>query len=638
MRNAYVYTVNAEHSVAEAVAIHDGKILAVRSNADIEPYIGQDTKVRDLDGPMLMPGIHGVHIHAMGTVERDSCDLRSEPYSLAQLVPVLKDCITRLALEPGEWLIVHQSSYTAGNQQSAELPTLRAALDAASTAHPILLLGNDGHHGAANSAALAQARDDSGTVVGMNAATLKGMFSGSREYVAMDASGEPSGGVNEGARLLLFPGLFSTLLGGGEDPEALMPKVAVVLARSDITSIQDPAAAPEALDAYRWLENQGGMTFRMRAGLYVRPQNSHAEGAEEQIPELIQRLQEVRERVKGSRLIRADGVKLFADGVLEGNPLSEPPTLPNAAVLNGFHQPRFTIDQAAHTVIITGYVDPNLPKCTQYRADEAALSTPQAIEQFRSTHGYPPSQCITGSGVLEHSEAFIHAFVREATKAEFNVHIHALADRGVRVSVDALEAAKADADRQGLSQSLAHMQLVHPGEQRRIGELRIFATFTYAWMVAEPTYNLTVIPFIEKLSDPAGLFNPDTYYIRNVYPVKSIVDHKGIATFGSDAPLESRDPRVFINLEQAVTRAWETNVLNAPNAIDIHTALAAFSINGTKQLGISDSTGSIDTGKFADLIMLDRNPITLAEQGKATEISETQVMLTVFEGRIVHEA
>lgn len=155
LRNAYVYIVNAEHSVAEAVAIHDGKILAVGSNADIEPYIGQDTKVRDLDGRMLMPGIHDTHIHAMGTVEPDSCDLRSEPYSLAQLVPVLKDCITRLALEPGEWLIVHQWSYTAGNQQSAELPTLRAALDAASTAHPILLLGNDGHHGVANSAALA---------------------------------------------------------------------------------------------------------------------------------------------------------------------------------------------------------------------------------------------------------------------------------------------------------------------------------------------------------------------------------------------------------------------------------------------------------------------------------------------------
>jgi hypothetical protein len=573
----------------------------------------------------------------MGTIEPDMCDFKGQAMSLEAMVPFLKDCLARYAPEPGQWLIVLQWPYARDNAPSERYPTLRAALDAVSTDHPIMLAGDDGHHGAANSAALAQARDAEGKVVGINRDTLAGVFSGWREHIAVDASGEPSGGINEGARLLVRPTLFGDFLGAGAAPEKTMPRVAAALASRGITSIQDPATAPEALAAYKWLEDSGGMSFRMRAGLFERPADPFGADAAAQASALIADYVKAREQYKGSQLIRVDGVKLFADAVLEGNPLTEPPTLPGAAVLNGFKQPLFHLDAAAQKLEVTGYVDLDSAVCEAVRAKPADYAGEKAVAAFRKKNGYLPAQCAKSSGVLENSEAFIHEYVKQATEAGFNVHVHALSDKGIRVAVDALEQAKPAADRQNLTQSLAHLQLVSPEDQQRIGKLGIYNTFTYAWIVPEPTYNLMVIPFIEQVKSAETMFDPSTYYMQNVYPVKAIADAGGILAWGSDAPVESRDPRPFQNLEQAVTRAWEGAQLNASQAIDIHAAMAAFTINGARLLGIGDQAGSLEAGKLADLIVLDQNVVQLAEQGQATKISDTQVLTTVFDGKVVYE-
>ncbi len=637
LRNGYVYTADRSRSVAEAVAIRGNRIVAVGSNADMDAYTGKGTTVRDLGGHMLMPGINDTHVHAMGTVEPDMCDFKGEAKSLDEMVPFLKDCLARYAPQPGQWLIALQWPFARGVKPSAQYPTLRAALDAVSTEHPIMLAGDDGHHGAANSAALAQAKDDTGTVVGLNRETLATVFAGVREYVAVDGTGEPSGGINEGARLLVRPTLFQDFIGAGADPATTMPRVAAALASRGITSIHDPAVAPESLNAYKWLEDHTQMSFRMRAGLFEVPVDSMSEGASAQIPQMMAHLKQVREQYKGSTLIRVDGVKLFADAVLEGNPLTDPPTLPGAAVLGGFKQPIFHLDATAQRLEIAGYVDLDSPVCEAVRAAPTDYADEKARAAFRAKNGFLPAQCAKASGILEHSEAFIRDYVKQATEAGFNVHIHAISDKGVRAAVDALEAAKPESDRQGLTQSIAHLQLVHPNEQKRIGALGIYNAFTFAWIVPEPNYSLMVIPFIEQVKSVETIFDPTTYYMQNVYPVKTIQDAGGIITWGSDAPVESRDPRPFLNLEQAVTRAYENRVLTAGNAIDIHAALSAFTINGARMLGIGDQTGSIEPGKLADLIVLDQNLVQLVEQGSADRISDTQVLTTVFDGKVVYE-
>jgi predicted amidohydrolase YtcJ len=449
LRNAWVYTADDARSIAEAVAISGNSIVFVGSDADVAAYVGDDTEVRDLGGAMVMPGLHDMHIHALGTVESDMCDLNSQPKSLEQMVPVLQECLDRYDIQAGDWLIVLQWAFSNGNQPSENLPNIRTALDAVSTAHPIFLWGDDGHHGAANSAAFAMAKNARGEVVGMSAATLASDFADYRPMVAVDVRGEPTGGINEDARMLIRPNFFEDMLGMGGAAEIVMPRVAAKLAANGITSIQDALVTPGTLAMYGWLETSGKMTFRLKAALYEPPtENIDA------IDKHLKSLQALREQYAKSPLIQANAVKLFADGVLEGNPLTSPPTLPVAAMLQNFKQPIFggSIDDG--TFGIRGYVDQGRDVCKKVQADPGAYEGEQKIREFETEYGFYPQQCIPGSGILEHDEAFIRAYIRKATEAGFNVHVHALADKAVRIAVDEFGKVKGTADRQNLTQSL----------------------------------------------------------------------------------------------------------------------------------------------------------------------------------------
>ena len=213
LKNAYVYTVDPSRRVAEAVAIKGNTILFVGSNEEVAALVRRTDRSTGSDGAMVMPGIHDMHIHALGTVAPEMCDLDSQTYSLEELVPVLQECIVRYDIAPGEWLIVLQWNFSENNRPSELLPNMRAALDAVSLEHPVFLWGNDGHHGAANSAAFAQAKNGEGQVIGMNAETLKGEFAEFQPMVAVDENGRPSGGINESARMLVRADFMGDFLG-----------------------------------------------------------------------------------------------------------------------------------------------------------------------------------------------------------------------------------------------------------------------------------------------------------------------------------------------------------------------------------------------------------------------------------------
>jgi predicted amidohydrolase YtcJ len=628
----YVYTVDANRSVAQAIAIRGTDIAFVGSEAAAEAYIGPNTTVHELEGAMVLPGLHDVHLHPLWIAEMDICDLESQPRTLDELVPFLGDCLKRYEIPAGEWLWVDQWNFATGNQPSDRYPTVRAALDAVSTNHPIILSGNDVHHGAVNSAALARARNADGEVVGLSAETLRTTFASYRELVGTDASGEPDGNLNETARDLIEPPTRLEL----HDYHALMPDIAAVLAESGITSVQEAAAEHEYLEFYAGLEESGGMTFRVHTALFQ--QFPRSEEALQMLPDTAEKFQRLRERYAGSRYIRAESVKLFADGVIEGNPLGTPPALPNAAVLSPYRQPIFEIDPETQRVDVRGYVDLESVPCREVREDPERYASKAAARAFQAEHGHLPAQCAKSHGVLEHSEAFIHAFVREMEKAGFAVHIHAVGDRAVRVGLDAFEASRAANGDLPYPQSFAHAQLIHPDDQQRIGEMGVYVAFTYAWISPEISYEMSVIPFIDAVKGSANLYDPEHYYMKNVYPARSVRDRGGILVAGSDAPVDTRDPRPFGNIEQAVTRTVGKITLNADERISIHDAIAAYTINGAKFLGHDTRVGSIEPGKVADLVVLDRNLVELAQNGRANEIGETKVKLTIFDGKVVYEA
>jgi predicted amidohydrolase YtcJ len=632
LTNAYVYTVDRSRSVAEAIAIRDGAIVYVGSSEEVQEFIGDATDVRDMDGAMVMPGLHDMHIHALGTVEPEMCDLASNAYSLEDLVPVLKQCIVDYDVADGEWLIVLQWAFSSGNQPSEDLPHMRAALDAVSTEHPIFLWGDDGHHGAANSLAFSMAVNETGENVEINADTLATGYAIYKPMIAVDADGEPTGGVNEDARLLIRSNGMSDMLGMTGELDDTLQRVAAKMAASGITTLQDAIVTPETLAAYGGLEESGNMTFRFRAAM-VEPPSEDINAIDAHIAALVA----LREQYESYEYVSADGVKLFADAVLEGNPLTSPPTLPVAAMLDGFKQPIFGGHVDDGTFDVVGYVDMERDTCQAVQQGPDTYLEPSRMNAFVSEFGFYPQQCIPQRGVLEHEEEFIRAYIRKATEAGFHVHVHALADKGVRIAVDELGKVKELADQNGTSQSLAHVQIAHPDDQRKIGELGISVVFTFVWATPGVQYETMVIPFIDEIDGVADLYNPDTYYMQNVYPAKSIQDYGGLLVNGSDAPVGSRDPMPFTSLQQAVYRSDGEIVLNEDQRIDIHSAIEAFTMNGARLFGHDDRVGSIEIGKRADIIALSQNIVELAQAGRENEISETTVTLTMFDGRIVHE-
>jgi predicted amidohydrolase YtcJ len=311
--------------------------------------------------------------------------------------------------------------------------------------------------------------------------------------------------------------------------------------------------------------------------------------------------------------------------------------LPVAAMLDAYKQPIFDGSIEDGSFDVAGYVDQDSERCQAVKTDPEAYADAQIIEAFKNENGFFPQQCIPYSGILEHSEEFLRSYIQKATAAGFHVHVHALADKAVRIVVDEFAKVKDLADRSGLSQSIAHAQVVHPDDQKRMGELGISAVLTLVWTISGLEYEMTVAPFIDEIAGVADLYNLDHYYMKKVYPAKSIHDYGGNIVHGSDAPVGSRNPMPMINLQGAITRGSGETLLNPGERLDIHQAIAAFTINGARLFGHQEQLGSIEAGKIADLVVLEQNIVELAESGRAEQVGETRTRMTVFNGDIVFE-
>jgi predicted amidohydrolase YtcJ len=627
-----IYTVDAARSTAEAVAIRSGRVVFVGSTAEVKRWIGRGTHVEELGGHMLLPGLVDAHIHPLDIVDLDACDLQSKARTLAELSAFVAQCITHYAVAAGGKLVVQLWNYTDGNQPSPQHPTLRAALDAASTKVRIELLGNDGHHGAYNSLALAQASNAKGQVVGLSKATLAGEFAKYQPLVGVDELGEPNGAVNEDARYLIDPDilLFSDLQAVSKVAERIPQRLNSV----GITAVLDAMVPPEGLPIYDQLAAKGQLTVRATLAQFYDPSRTLTPAGTPDYDSMVAAARKVREKYAHHPLIRADFVKLFADGGLEGNPFAVPPTLPDAAALKPFLQPIFAVDAAGHASV-TGYVDTGSELCARVRARPDSYAAAADLRSFMQAHGYHPGQCTVSSGNLQHPREVILEYVRRMHLAGFNLHIHAISDRSVRTALDAIEAARAADGNSMTHDSLAHVLLAAPEDVTRIGRDHLYVAFTYSWMAADQDYDLTVIPFFERIHGNGyeELHRPDTYYERNVYPARAVKEAGGILTAGSDAPVETRDPRPFVNMAVALTRSvGGQGPLNPQQRISARDVIEAYTLNGARMLGVEKDAGSIAVGKSADFVLIDRDILSLAETGHPESIADTKVLSTWFRG------
>ncbi|HIG66235.1 MAG TPA: hypothetical protein EYQ44_00125 [Porticoccaceae bacterium] len=636
--NGVIYTADSEQSVVSALAIKDDILVYAGDLDDAEQFIDVKTDIVDLKGKMIIPGLHDAHIHLAGIVETDTCDLASQSFTLEALVPRLKKCINRLQLPSGDWLTVEQWAFSGGNEPSVKLPTIRKALDAVSTKHPIVLLGNDGHHGAVNSHALKLAADRTGNVVGLNQETLNKEFATFKELVGVDSSGEPNGMINEDARKLVnVPNLW----GYPDIDLALYQKIGQRLAASGITSTMEASLKEHDIDLFAKWAKQSPLTHRMTVAFFADFEDYRpCPDKPINIERLINEFTAIQRRHKNVENLKIDTAKIFVDGVTEGDPYANPPTLPNAASLTDYLQPQFKVDSNTQALEVIGYVDTESAACIELR-HQADTNLPSiSASDFYDAQGFSPLQCRKFNGVYEREESFIRDYTLALYDAGINVHSHAIGDRAVRLALDSFAEAKKQSPKSKAKVSMAHAQLVHPSDISRIADLDVYMAFTYSWIEPFIQYQMMVSPFIDPIMSESDLFDPSGYAYQNSYPAGSVLEAGGVLVAGSDAPVEARDPRPMLNIEKAVTRKNEISgrIYNKSEAISVRDILDAYTINGAAMLDQQDITGSLEVGKKADFVVLSQDLLKLEQQGESDRISETQILSTWFDGREIYAA
>lgn len=155
--DAYVYTVDTKHPEAEAVAIRDGKIVYVGTSTGVQSYIGPKTKVEDVQGRMVMPGLIDAHAHPGGAgAGLTGCSLDYQELTVDETLTAVQDCIDdeRGFVGPADnrWLQIRY--WNLQGLKPAGTTMTRLDLDRLNTTVPMFMVSTDGHNGLANSKAL----------------------------------------------------------------------------------------------------------------------------------------------------------------------------------------------------------------------------------------------------------------------------------------------------------------------------------------------------------------------------------------------------------------------------------------------------------------------------------------------------
>jgi len=224
-----------------------------------------------------------------------------------------------------------------------------------------------------------------------------------------------------------------------------------------------------------------------------------------------------------------------------------------------------------------------------------------------------------GTPLLE-PEAF-DALAVALDAAGFQIHVHAIGDRAIRMSLDAFEAAGRANGFRDLRHHIAHLELIDPADIPRFKALGVTANFQPLWAYADP--------YITELTLP--ILGPGRS--RWLYPIGSVARTGAVIAGGSDWSVSSMNPLEAIQV--AMTRrgpddppgdAWIPE-----ERVDLETMLRAYTTNGAWLSHDEKSRGSLEPGKAADIVVLDRNLFKIP----ASEIGRVKVLLTLLDGRPV---
>jgi len=538
LTGATVRTVDREHPLAEAIAVGDGRILAVGTASEIEAFRGRRTEVRDLDGAAVYPGFVDVHNHHAVAGVTDLFELSfGTSLGLDEILDLVRD--RAATLPEGAW--VTGGSWASTLMDELNSSAVRRRLDEASGGRPVMLSDDSHHNRWANSEALRLAGIAKETIPADGVTLLD----------AVD--GEPTGVLLEAAGILVAQA-HARAGGLRTEQHRLASRRGVELLNGfGVTAFQDAAASLEILGALKTLDEADELNAWVVSSLTI---NDEIFGFDTIGDPLIDRGEEFR-----TAHHRPDFVKIFLDGV--------PP---------------------ARTAL---FIEPYLP-------DEA--------------HGAH----FHGTTTMSFDE--LYDWLRRVAERGLGAKVHATGDGSARLLLDVIERLRSEGFADAPFQ-IAHGQFLADDDIRRLVELRVSADISpFIWYPG-------VIPdaLAAVLGDRA----------EHSQPNRSIIDAGGLVAGGSDWPV-SESPNPLEGMQGLVTRAdplgRAPGTLWLEQAITAEEALEVFTVNAARAMGLDTETGSIEVGKSADFVVLDRDVVA----GPADRMIEARVLSTWFAGREVY--
>jgi predicted amidohydrolase YtcJ len=288
LQGGAIYTVDGARSWAQTIAIDDGRIVYVGTDAGARDYIGPQTKVVDLEGRMVVPGFQDVHIHPIsGGIEANGCDLNAAK-SVDEYVATIKKYADEHPNEPwikgGGWSM---AAFGPGALARKEL------IDAVVPDRPVILWSRDGHTVWVNSKAL-----EAGGITKDTQDPPDGRIDRDPK------TGEAVGSLQEGAGSLVSekapPDTDATR-------DAGLRYAIKMLNRYGITGVQDASVNEEDLKTYRRLDEAGELTLHVVGSIWW----ERDQGLEQ-----VESIKKLRDEFTKGR-IDARTVKIMQDGVME---------------------------------------------------------------------------------------------------------------------------------------------------------------------------------------------------------------------------------------------------------------------------------------------------------------------------------
>ena len=547
VHHAKIVTVDAKFRIEEAVAIKDGRILAVGKEQAVLKHKGPSTRMIDAGGRSVLPGLYDSHVHPVGAA---LSELRQPLPVLKSLKDVFAFISAQAAKTPeGDWIVVRFAFPT--RLDDARFPT-KAELDTAAPKHPVLY--HAGPAGIVNSLGLKVSGVTKDTPDPMSGVIVKG------------PDGQPTGMLRNAY------GVLKGLPKEGEqateiEKRAALRRLFALYNSKGLTSVADRDATRSDLDLYLAMHEKGELTIRLNV---ARDFNPH--GSREQ---LAARLEEIEGKDGkggptgvGDDWVRIGPLKVFLDG----------------GMLNG-----------------TAFMRRPWPRGETYQITE---------DDYRGLLFSPQEQLRIAAG--------------EAVRRKWQFTAHTTGEGAMDELLDAYEFVNRSTPIKDLRFCITHANFPSKRNLERCKELGVCADVQPIWLWKDGTTLLRVL---------------GEERMRWFHPYKSWLEYTTIGG-GSDHmikldPLGATNPwDPWLGMAITLMRTTERGTdLGQAECLTREQAIRLYTINNAYLAHEEKTKGSLEAGKLADLIIIDRDVLTCPVK----DVAGTVVLMTIVGGKVVYE-